>query len=231
MKLNFQLIFLVIITIVLFTNNSSIQYLSADIGVVSVDSFDVTYDIENGNVESIYLDPDFHQLVVIVNTQNDGTLEITIPREILDAKFESEDDVFFTLVDEFETDFVEIESNSTSRKLIIPFFKGDSIIEIIGTHTANPFITNNEIIPDWIKNNAGWWADGLIEDTEFVSGIQYLIKEKILIVPETQSGDSINKIIPDWIKNNAGWWADGLIEDTEFVSGIQYLISHGIIQI
>ncbi len=32
-------------------------------------------------------------------------------------------------------------------------------------------------IPEWIKNNAGWWSEGLIGDSDFVSGIQYLIKE------------------------------------------------------
>jgi len=32
-------------------------------------------------------------------------------------------------------------------------------------------------IPDWIKNNAGWWADGQIDDNSFVEGIQFLIKE------------------------------------------------------
>ena len=25
-------------------------------------------------------------------------------------------------------------------------------------------------VPDWIKNNAGWWADGTIDDGSFVSG-------------------------------------------------------------
>ena len=29
--------------------------------------------------------------------------------------------------------------------------------------------------PDWIKNNAGWWADGQIDDGSFVSGLQWLI--------------------------------------------------------
>jgi len=37
-------------------------------------------------------------------------------------------------------------------------------------------------IPAWIKNNAGWWADGQIDDNAFVSGIQYLIKEGIIKV-------------------------------------------------
>jgi hypothetical protein len=38
---------------------------------------------------------------------------------------------------------------------------------------------SNEI-PSWIKNNAGWWADGSIDDSSFVQGIQFLIKEGIL---------------------------------------------------
>ena len=35
-------------------------------------------------------------------------------------------------------------------------------------------------IPSWIKNNAGWWADGQIDDTVFVSGLQWLIKNGIM---------------------------------------------------
>ena len=35
-------------------------------------------------------------------------------------------------------------------------------------------------IPDWIKNNAGWWADGLIDDNAFVSGLQWLISNGIM---------------------------------------------------
>ena len=35
-------------------------------------------------------------------------------------------------------------------------------------------------IPDWIKNNAGWWADGLITDNDFVQGIQFLIESGIM---------------------------------------------------
>jgi len=35
-------------------------------------------------------------------------------------------------------------------------------------------------IPGWIKNNAGWWADGLITDNDFVQGIQFLIENGIM---------------------------------------------------
>ena len=71
----------------------------------------------------------------------------------------------------------------------------------------------------------------MINDSDFVSGIQYLINKGIMIIPTTQSGQSTNNEIPTWIKNNAGWWSEGLINDSDFVSGIQYLISNGIMQI
>ena len=87
-------------------------------------------------------------------------------------------------------------------------------------------------IPDWIKNNAGWWADGLIDDSAFVSGLQWLISNDVMTIPPTEqgTGDGGN-VIPDWIKNNAGWWADGQIPDSAFVSGLQWLISNGIMTI
>ena len=34
--------------------------------------------------------------------------------------------------------------------------------------------------PAWIKNNAGWWADGSINDDSFIQGTQFLIKQGIL---------------------------------------------------
>ncbi|MGI0057113.1 MAG: peptidase [Nitrosarchaeum sp.] len=87
-------------------------------------------------------------------------------------------------------------------------------------------------IPSWIKNNAGWWADGSIDDNSFVQGIQYLIKEKIMKIPPTSQGTGTGtNEIPSWIKNNAGWWADGSIDDNSFVQGIQFLIKEGIMKI
>jgi hypothetical protein len=225
---NKSLIFLLIFSLSTILVSSQFSY--ADIGTVSVDSFDVDYNIENGILDTIFLDPDFIELLVTMDTTDDGTVEITIPRSLLDAKFDSMDDVFFILVDGFETDYVEIDSSTDSRTLVIPFFAGDSVIDIIGTDALNPFSEETEI-PSWIKNNAGWWVDGQIDDTAFVQGIQYLITEGIMDIPQTQPGESSGNEIPSWIKNNAGWWADGQIDDTAFVQGIQYLITNGILQV
>jgi len=87
-------------------------------------------------------------------------------------------------------------------------------------------------IPEWIKNNAGWWANGDIDDNSFVQGIQYLIKEKIMKIPPTTQGESSGgNEIPEWIKNNAGWWANGDIDNNSFVQGLQFLIKEGIMKI
>ncbi len=87
-------------------------------------------------------------------------------------------------------------------------------------------------IPNWVKNNAGWWADGSIDDDSFVQGIQFLIKEKILQFQFTSQGSvSDNNVIPAWVKNNAGWWADGQISESDFLNGIKYLIEKGIVRV
>ena len=102
-------------------------------------------------------------------------------------------------------------------------------------------------IPAWIKNNAGWWAESQINYTDFVKGIEYMIKEKIMIIPDLPEQDTQKmelkdqkhamglerdeNLVPNWVKNTASWWADGLISDDDFVSGIKYLVEQGIIKV
>ena len=89
-------------------------------------------------------------------------------------------------------------------------------------------------IPSWVKINAEWWADGIIDDASFVTAISYLIENGIIQIPPTSQdvdddGSTANTVIPSWVKINAGWWADGTIDDASFVTGIQYMITNGII--
>ena len=90
-------------------------------------------------------------------------------------------------------------------------------------------VENQYFIPNWVKNNAGWWADGQIPDSAFVQGIQFLIKEGIIVVPATENETQDGSNIPEWIKTNAGWWAEGQIDDRTFANGIEFLINVGII--
>jgi len=92
-------------------------------------------------------------------------------------------------------------------------------------------------IPIWVKNVAGWWASGVISENEFLTGIEYLINNNIILINfvpcndriQSQYGDT--KSVPDWIKNNASWWSDNLIDDIDFINGLQYLIEYKIIKI
>ena len=93
------------------------------------------------------------------------------------------------------------------------------------------FLQKQNKIPGWIKNNAGWWADGTISESEFIQGIQFLIKDGIIVIPPTAVSAEKSQSVPGWIKNNAGWWADGTISDDQFLKGVQFLIGRGIISI
>ena len=86
-------------------------------------------------------------------------------------------------------------------------------------------------VPDWVKNNAGWWAEGQIDDTAFVSGVQYMIEQGIISVPSTTRSSGDTDTIPSWVKNNAGWWADGTLTENDFVNALQYLIKMGIMKV
>ena len=87
-------------------------------------------------------------------------------------------------------------------------------------------------IPDWVRNNADWWSQGLISDKDFATGIEFMIKEGVIRVPVTSSGQvSEDAVIPDWVRNNAEWWSKGQISDKDFANGLQFLVEKGIIGI
>ena len=86
-------------------------------------------------------------------------------------------------------------------------------------------------VPGWVKSNAGWWADGTISESEFLSGISFLIEDGVISIPPTNVSAETSNEVPTWVKNNAGWWADGIITDGEFVNGIQHLIQFGLISV
>jgi len=89
----------------------------------------------------------------------------------------------------------------------------------------------SEKVPYWVKNSAKWWSEGKVDDSSFVLGIQYLIKERILIITGQPTSSGTSETIPDWVKNTAGWWADGVIPESDFVNSIKYLIEHGLIRV
>jgi len=113
------------------------------------------------------------------------------------------------------------------RDLDKNFDKGTFENAIVVTSTPGALMESN--VPDWIKTNANWWSQGQITDAEFTTGIQYLIAQGIIIIPQTQISADSTDVIPDWLRNNAEWWSTGLITETDFIQGLQWLIGNGII--
>ena len=123
--------------------------------------------------------------------------------------------------------------NQDNTKIVVPVnnTSPSAINNTSAIALNNTDVNKKKDIPSWIKNNAKWWSEGSIGDNDFVQGIQYLIKEGIMKIPETHSGTGSSQKIPSWIKNNAKWWSEGSIGDNDFVQGIQYLITHGIMKV
>lgn len=101
------------------------------------------------------------------------------------------------------------------------------------SHTAefNLVDMGNIVIPFWIKQVAFYWIspDG-ISDQNYVDAIEFLIKEKIIVIPETEKSDDITEShIPEWIKTSTLWWLEEKISDKEYAQALQYMIKSGII--
>lgn len=44
----------------------------------------------------------------------------------------------------------------------------------------------SSVIPDWVKNNAKWWSEGQIGESDYISSLQYLINQGIIKIPITE---------------------------------------------
>lgn len=99
--------------------------------------------------------------------------------------------------------------------------------------TDNKFDSKGNLtIPDWVRNIASWWSNDQIPDDDFASGIEYMIEQSIIVIPNLgESGEVTEQKIPSWVKNNAKWWSEGQISDVDFASGIEFLVKNGIIQV
>lgn len=50
------------------------------------------------------------------------------------------------------------------------------------------------VVPEWIKNNAAWWADGSVDDQTFLNGIQFLVENNIIKVSSNNKTVDVDKL-------------------------------------
>jgi len=144
---------------------------------------------------------------------------VSTPGDILYAKY-----VDFTLPD---------GSTSEIVSAAVVKISGQNMDDLLNTLDPGlrPMASVQNQIPAWVKSNVGWWSDGTISDGEFLSGIEFLIKDGVITISPTGTSSQTSDDVPAWVKNNAGWWADGTISDGEFVNGIQHLVKSGLVSI
>ena len=75
----------------------------------------------------------------------------------------------------------------------IGYLISEKIIDVpVGPNVSESKDENSEIpeeteieqvkVPEWVKTNAKWWAEDLIDEETFLSGIEYLVKRQIITV-------------------------------------------------
>ena len=70
------------------------------------------------------------------------------------------------------------------KDLITPLELDVNVISQDSSPEKSTVDLEKEKVPTWIKNNAKWWSEGNIDDNTFVDGIQFLMKEKIVNIPD-----------------------------------------------
>ena len=80
--------------------------------------------------------------------------------------------------------------SDSSQILVVKFenLAGNLLANVEFPLAVNTASSESTSIPAWVKNNAGWWADEQIPDSAFVQGIQFLIKEGIIVIEQEQIG-------------------------------------------
>jgi len=204
---------------------SALENLSVSPDTITIKKYQTNMFTISGNLEKsfvlsgvplhlIIIKPDFTTSVITVYPTSNGSFNIpmVLNEQSPHGKYSIEG-VYLDRTISFNTVEYWVE-NESSKKLIqnnVPISKP---------------------IPLWIKNNAEWWADGILPDKSFIDGLQYLLEQKIINIPNLSVKSAmVSNTIPSWIKNYAEWWADGIISDDEFKKGLEYLVKQGIIRI
>ncbi len=55
------------------------------------------------------------------------------------------------------------------------------ILCVILSSSSMQFSFAQKVVPDWIKQTAGWYAEGVVSEKEFLNAICFLVQENISV--------------------------------------------------
>jgi predicted secreted protein with PEFG-CTERM motif len=107
-------------------------------------TFAIKYE-SDGTINSMYVRPAEKKLVVAIDADADGSLTITLPREVIDAVQGGTDTKYIVTTfdtetgDETQIDITESLTNAQERTIVIDYDEGTDLIEIQGTNVVPEF--------------------------------------------------------------------------------------------
>ena len=85
--------------------------------------------------------------------------------------------------------------NRISKKIFVPAIVFSILLVSVSINLADA-----QTVPEWVKNNALWYGQGIISETEFLNAMKFLIEEGVLVIEISEPVPQIKEasvIIPN----------------------------------
>jgi hypothetical protein len=103
-------------------------------------SYPIAYNITGGEISNVTAMKENSTLLIDIATNDDGTLILELPRNIMDSKNpQNEDEDYILFADGIQTEADQIVTNNQVRTLSVDFDNGVEQIEIAGTRIVPEF--------------------------------------------------------------------------------------------
>jgi len=133
------------------------------------DGSEVFYAFENGEVNDMTIDFDTKSLIISIDAYGPGSLGIAFSKDILDAKYGSQDAELFVLINGEQVTFSE-ERKSYSISIGLDILGTDTEVEIIGTHVLSQQTTPFE---NTVQNTLNLYVEPLPSWADYASNVMY----------------------------------------------------------
>lgn len=115
--------------------------------VLDGQQYSLHYGIWNGTILASNADLDRKAITLRIDATDNGKFLVHLPSDIIQSRGSGDEDIPFIIrVNGSEVAYVTIEERPQSRIIEVPFSKGDSEIEIMGTWIVPEFPTVNYLI-------------------------------------------------------------------------------------
>jgi hypothetical protein len=96
-----------------------------------------------------------------------------------------------------------------------------AIAVVFGIGLALSVSAEEGLIPTWIKSTASFWVEGDISDSEFITALQFLVKERILVIPSEQNEKTdVFQLSVKELKDQAvSWDYKDILRDEDYYIG------------